>query len=166
MTTKFTVQQVFVFFFLSQGLVFWPVLNDPLVSQNPGKFYTSHSILRPACFSYHISLIIFNWNLRDGKSLRLSRTLLSILSDFKCAEVWMVQFFLQPSALRVYYPGSWDCFKNRNYDPYHYHIPQLFQSSVKAQLFFLRFYLHLLSLSFNNLVAQYRLLDNKSLSSC
>ena len=34
--------QVIIFFLIKLGLIFWPILGDPLVSQNPREFFASH----------------------------------------------------------------------------------------------------------------------------
>ena len=47
-TTKFTILQVFFFF---QGLVDWPRLDDPFVSQNPRGVCVSHSRGQMLCYA-------------------------------------------------------------------------------------------------------------------
>ena len=42
-TAKSTIRQVLFFCWLSLGLVVWPRLGDPFVSQNPKEFCASHS---------------------------------------------------------------------------------------------------------------------------
>ena len=50
---KSTIQQVrFFFFWLSLGLVFWPSLSDPFVSQNPRELNASHSLGQIPCCAY------------------------------------------------------------------------------------------------------------------
>ena len=43
-----------------------------------------------ASFFYHRLLVVFHWVLRDCKSPKISRTLLSILADFNNAIIWFV----------------------------------------------------------------------------
>ena len=85
---------LFFVFLLWQGLVVWPILWDPFVSQNPTKMYVSDFSRRDfGWFIYHILLTFFFslWMfylwffyciINDSRSPQVSRTLQSILVDF------------------------------------------------------------------------------------
>ena len=54
-TAKFTIRQVLFFNWLSLGLVVWPRLGDPFVSENPKELCASHFLGRILGCAYTIS---------------------------------------------------------------------------------------------------------------
>ena len=87
-------------------------------------------------------LMVFHWSLSDSKSLRVSTTLFSILTDLNNAEIWMMStrplIFQAPQS---FYHSFGDCTQNTNYNWYkrHFHIPQFFQFPCEVEVFILLF---------------------------
>ena len=52
------------------------------------------TILLSVSFSHWRYLVVFYWSLREGKSSKVSGTLLSILDDLKNMVIWLVGWVL------------------------------------------------------------------------
>ena len=101
-TVTFMLHSFSILCLLSQGLIVWPRLNGPFVSQNLNGFCASHflrQILGNASTIYWYSWTVFHsivsWVsftevCSDSKSSQVSRTLLNILNDLNDAVVCIV----------------------------------------------------------------------------
>ena len=144
-------QRIYVFFFAEflVGYLSHPViptlesfLCQFVVFSYDGVNYYYYYYYYFRVFNISVSQWFFHWSLSDSKSPQVSRSLLSILSVFNNAVLWMVS--TRPPTCKSYRPFNNPLVTvpkapitigtNR-----HFQIPQLFQFSSKVLVFILLF---------------------------
>ena len=78
------------FRFLLFSFIFYFLFFAETAKSIRGQFFFLNIII--TSFSYQLLLMVFNWRLSDSKFLKVFRTLLFILADFKRAVVWLVSY--------------------------------------------------------------------------
>ena len=136
------IQQILFQCQLALGLVFWPGLGDPFVSQNPRECYGSHSLGSIlVCASYYFTPWEFFTSALDNRLLLESEwQVSSILRDsFKysgrsqqCCSLDCLLSSSYFQVLQSLYQSFGDCTKSTNYNWYNcqFHVPHLFFNSL------------------------------------